>query len=133
MSCRELGNPSKAAAVVRKSSKLSKSCLKSKIYQKNRSSLSQPPISSYCLNRIKINGKASLFLNPFSIILRAMSVIEIIREIKALAEQERLDLMERLYQVSEADIPESLRQSMAEAERGELMDLDEALKDLDKE
>ena len=39
--------------------------------------------------------------------------------------------MGELSQLTEADIPESLRQSIAEAERGELIDLDEALRELD--
>jgi hypothetical protein len=61
-----------------------------------------------------------------------MSVAELLHEIEALPSEERLMLVEKLVQLSEADIPESLRQSMAEAERGELIDLDDALKDLDQ-
>jgi hypothetical protein len=48
-----------------------------------------------------------------------------------LPKEERLWLWERLSQLTEVDIPESLRQSLAEAERGELIDLDEALRELD--
>jgi hypothetical protein len=36
-------------------------------------------------------------------------------------------LTEKLVQLSEADVPESLRQSIAEANRGELIDLDDAV------
>ncbi len=61
-----------------------------------------------------------------------MSVAELIREITALPSEERLQLVDTLVQLTDADIPESLRQSMAEAERGELMDLDEALVELDR-
>ena len=39
-------------------------------------------------------------------------------------------LFERLCEIEEKDIPESFRQGMAEAERGELLDMDEALKEL---
>jgi len=60
-----------------------------------------------------------------------MGVAELLHEIEALPSEERLRLVEKLMQLTEADIPESLRQSMAEAERGELIELDEALKELD--
>ncbi len=56
-----------------------------------------------------------------------MSVAEIIREIETLPTEERLQVLERLSQLTEQDIPESLRQGMAEAQRGELHDLDEIL------
>jgi len=49
-----------------------------------------------------------------------------------LPSEERLRLVEKLIQLTEADIPESLRQSMAEAERGEFIEMDEALKELDR-
>ena len=39
--------------------------------------------------------------------------------------------MEKLFQLTEADVPESLRESMGEASRGELIDLDDALLELD--
>jgi hypothetical protein len=61
-----------------------------------------------------------------------MSVTELLHEIEALPSEERLRLVEKLVQLTEADVPESLRQSMAEAERGELLDLDEALQELDR-
>ena len=60
-----------------------------------------------------------------------MSAGELLHEIESLPKQERLWLWEKLSQLTEADIPESLRQSIAEAERGELIDLDEALRELD--
>jgi hypothetical protein len=61
-----------------------------------------------------------------------MSVAELLHEIKALPSEERLLLVEKLVQLTEADVPESLRQSMAEAERGKLIDLDDALQELDR-
>jgi hypothetical protein len=61
-----------------------------------------------------------------------MSVAELLHEIEALPSEERLRLVEKLVQLTEADVPESLRQSMAEAERGELIDLDDALQELDR-
>jgi hypothetical protein len=60
-----------------------------------------------------------------------MSATELLHQIESLPKQERLWLWEKLSQITEADIAESLRQSIAEAERGELIDLDEALRELD--
>ena len=60
-----------------------------------------------------------------------MSASELLHQIESLPKQERLWLWEKLSQLTEADIPESLRQSIAQAERGELIDLDEALRELD--
>ncbi len=57
-----------------------------------------------------------------------MSGTDILHEIEALPAEERLRLVEKLVQLSEADVPESLRESMAQAERGELIELDDALK-----
>ena len=44
-----------------------------------------------------------------------MSVSELLREIKALPPEERLHLVEQLVQLSEADIPQSFCEGMAEA------------------
>jgi len=63
--------------------------------------------------------------------LPVMGVTELLHEIEALPSEDRLRLVEKLVQLTEADVPESLRQSMAEAERGELIEMDEALKELD--
>jgi hypothetical protein len=60
-----------------------------------------------------------------------MSANELLHEIEALPKEQQVWLWEKLSQLAEADIPESLRQSMAEAERGELIDLDDALRELD--
>ena len=59
-----------------------------------------------------------------------MSVMEILHEIESLPTEERLHLVEKLIKNVEADVPESLRESMAQAERGELIDLDDALKEI---
>ncbi len=56
-----------------------------------------------------------------------MSLTEILHEIEHLPSKERWELLGRLHQLAEEDIPESLRQGMAEAQRGELHDLDEIL------
>jgi len=63
--------------------------------------------------------------------IASVSANELLHEIESLAKEERLWLWERLSQLTEVDIPESLRQSLAEAERGELIDLDETLRELD--
>ena len=60
-----------------------------------------------------------------------MSATELLNQIEALPKQQRLWLWEKLSELTEADIPESLRQRMAEAERGELIELDDALRELD--
>jgi hypothetical protein len=60
-----------------------------------------------------------------------MSAAQLLHEIESLPKHEQLWLLEKLGALTEAEIPESFRQSMAEAERGELIELDEALRDLD--
>jgi hypothetical protein len=56
-----------------------------------------------------------------------MGVTELLHEIEALPTEERLRLVEKLVQLTESDVPESLSQSMAEAARGEFIEMDEAL------
>jgi hypothetical protein len=72
-----------------------------------------------------------LVLKTDSAYLRLMGVTELLHEIEALPNEERWRLVEKLMQLTEADVPESLRQSMAEAQRGEFIEMDEALKELD--
>jgi len=72
-----------------------------------------------------------LVLKSDQVYLRTMGVTELLHEIEALPSEDRLRLVEKLVQLTEADIPESLRQSMAEAGRGEFIEMDEALKELD--
>ena len=61
-----------------------------------------------------------------------MSTRELLQEIETLPKPEQLWLLEKLSALTEADIPASLRQSIAEADRGELIELDEALHELDR-
>ncbi len=56
-----------------------------------------------------------------------MSFTEILHEIESLPSKQRWELLGRLHQLTEEDVPESLRQGMAEAQRGELYDLDQIL------
>ena len=60
-----------------------------------------------------------------------MSATELLQKIEELPGNERLWLLEKLSELEDTDIPESLRQSMAEAARGELIELDDALRELD--
>jgi hypothetical protein len=48
-----------------------------------------------------------------------MSANELLHEIEVLPKEERLWLWKKLSELREADIPESLRQSMAEAEQAD--------------
>ncbi len=57
---------------------------------------------------------------------------EILHEIESLPDEERFRLVEKLVQLAYADIPESLRESMAQVERAELIDMDDALRELDR-
>jgi hypothetical protein len=59
-----------------------------------------------------------------------MSASEILQKIEELPENERRWLFKKLSQFDQ--IPESLRASLAEAARGELIDLDDALQELDR-
>ena len=59
-----------------------------------------------------------------------MSANEILQEIEQLPDKDRRELFRKLSEFD--DMPESLRQSLAEAARGELIDLDDALQELDR-
>ena len=61
----------------------------------------------------------------------AMSTNDLLHEIETLPKPDQLWLLEKLSELTEAEIPESFRRSMAEAERGELIELDEALRALE--
>ena len=61
-----------------------------------------------------------------------MGVTEILHEIEALPSGEQLLLLEKLRKLTEHDVPDSFRQGMAEAEQGMLIDLDNALQELDR-
>jgi hypothetical protein len=59
-----------------------------------------------------------------------MGVTEILHEIETLPTDERWKVLEHTRHLVEPEIPESFKQAMAEIERGEVVDLDEALKEL---
>ena len=61
-----------------------------------------------------------------------MSITEILREVKSLSKDERLQLVERLCEMTEHDVPDSFRKAMGEIKHGESIDLDDALKELDE-
>ena len=59
-----------------------------------------------------------------------MSANEILQKIEQLPDKDRRELFRKLSEFD--DMPESLRQSLAEAARGELIDLEDALQELDR-
>lgn len=59
-----------------------------------------------------------------------MSANEILQKIEELPDEERRQLFQKLSELDE--VPQSLRQSFAEVARGELIDLDDALQELDR-
>jgi len=61
-----------------------------------------------------------------------MGVAEILEEIKSLPAQQRWEILERTRQMLDAEIPESFRQGMREIARDEVIELDEALKELER-
>lgn len=67
-----------------------------------------------------------------AITISAMSTHDLLHEIETLPKPDQLWLLEKLSEMTEAEIPESFRRSMAEAERGELIELDEALRELER-
>ncbi len=64
--------------------------------------------------------------------LDPMSATELLQKIEELPETERRWLLGKLSELGDADLPESLRQSLAEAARGEFIELDDALQELDR-
>jgi len=61
-----------------------------------------------------------------------MSVAQILQEIETLPPKERRKLFSKLSELNAPDVPESFRLGMAEAARGELLDFDESVRDLDR-
>ncbi len=57
---------------------------------------------------------------------RRVSLAEILREVEVLQRPERLRVMERLHELTEADMPESFREGMEDIRAGRVMELDEA-------
>lgn len=60
-----------------------------------------------------------------------MGVAEILQEIETLPDEDRWKVLARTRELLEREIPESFKVAMAEIERGEVIELDEALKELD--
>lgn len=58
-----------------------------------------------------------------------MSATEILEKIEQLPAEERRRLFQKLSELE--NVPESLRESLAEAARGELISLDDALRELE--
>lgn len=61
-----------------------------------------------------------------------MGVAEIVEEIKSLPAEQRWEVLERTREMLDPDIPASFKQGMAEIARGEVIELDEALGELDR-
>jgi hypothetical protein len=56
-----------------------------------------------------------------------MSATELVKQIEALPEQQRAEVIERLHANTPAWIPESFREGMGDIAAGHVVDLDEAL------
>lgn len=61
-----------------------------------------------------------------------MGVSEILDEIKSLPPEQRWQVLERTRELLGPEIPESFRKAMGEIARGEVIELDEALQELDR-
>jgi hypothetical protein len=61
-----------------------------------------------------------------------MSVKEILREIEALPSEQRWSVLEGVRRLVESEIPASFREGMEEIKRGEGIELDDALRELDE-
>ncbi len=62
-----------------------------------------------------------------------MGVAEILHEIDTLPAEERWKVLEHTRHLLDPEIPESFKQAMAEIECGEVITLDEALKEVDQD
>jgi hypothetical protein len=62
----------------------------------------------------------------------AVGVSEILDEIKSLPAEQRWQILERTREMLGAEIPESFKRAMEEIARGEVIELDEALNELDR-
>ena len=60
-----------------------------------------------------------------------MGVSEILNEIKSSPAEQRSQILERTREMLESEIPESFKQGMREIVRGEVIELDEALQELE--
>ena len=60
-----------------------------------------------------------------------MGVAEILHEIETLPAEERWEVLEHTRQLLEPEIPESFKQAMDEIKRGDVIELDDALQELE--
>jgi len=63
--------------------------------------------------------------------VRKMGITDILNEIDALPGEQRWKVLEHTRHLVDPDIPDSFKEAMAEIERGEVIDLDEALQALE--
>ena len=61
-----------------------------------------------------------------------MGVSEILREIQSLPPEQRWQIIERTRATLDSEIPDSFKQGMREIATGEVIELDEALQELDR-
>ena len=61
-----------------------------------------------------------------------MSVKDILREIEALPNEQRRNVLEAVRRLVEPEIPASFKEGMEQIKRGEVIDLDDALRELDE-
>ena len=61
-----------------------------------------------------------------------MSVKEILREIEALPCEQRWTVLEGVRRLVEPEVPASFKEGMEQIKRGEGIDLDDALRELDE-
>ena len=61
-----------------------------------------------------------------------MSVKEILREIEALPNEQRRSVLEGVHRLVEPEIPASFKEGMEQIKRGEGIELDDALRELDE-
>lgn len=61
-----------------------------------------------------------------------MSVKDILREIEALPSEQRLSVLEGVRRLVQPEIPASFKEGMEQIKRGEGIDLDDALRELDE-
>jgi len=61
-----------------------------------------------------------------------MSVKEILRDIEALPSAQRWSVLEGVRRLVEPEIPASFKEGMEQIKRGEGVDLDDALRELDE-
>jgi hypothetical protein len=61
-----------------------------------------------------------------------MGVSEILREIQSLPPEQRWQIIERTRETLNSEIPDSFKQGMREIAQGEVIELDDALQELDR-